>query len=302
MRPQITQTSTAMLTTIFCHIDDFCKHFEPAFEAHTLAQGRSRKRQTRLSLSEQLTIVIYFHRSGLRTFKTYYQLFVCRLLRRYFPNVLSYNRFVELMPRLILPLCAFLHRRKGRCSGIAFIDATALRVCHNRRISQHKVFEGAAARGKGSVGWFFGFKLHLIVNDRGELLAVRLTPGNVDDRAPVRDLCRDLLGKLVADKGYISGSLAAELLEDGIELITKLRKNMKAKLLPLWDRLLLRKRALIECVIDHLKNTCQVEHSRHRSGAGFMVNLLGALVAYSYLEKKPSLRRYDFAVLEPVLA
>jgi len=233
---------------------------------------------------------------------TYYPFFVCHLLRRYFPGVLSYNRFVKLMPRLILPLCAFLHRRKGRCSGIAVLDSTALHVCHNRRIQQHKVFDGAAARGKCSVGWFYGFKLHLIINDRGELLAVRLTPGNVDDRAPVRDLCRDLMGKLVADKGYISGPLAADLLDDGVELITKLKRNMKAKLMPLWDRLLLRKRALIECVIDHLKNTSQVEHSRHRSGTGFMVNLLSGLVAYSYLEKKPSLRRYDFAALEPMLA
>ncbi|GAB5518627.1 MAG: IS982 family transposase [Rhodothermales bacterium] len=288
-----------MLTAMFCHIDDFCNHFEPVFEAHLLQNGRARKRKTTLSLSEQLTIVVYFHRSNFRTFKSYYNQFVCRFLKRFFPQVVSYNRFIELMPRLILPLCVFLNTRKGRCSGIAFIDATALRVCHNRRISQHKVFDGVAARGKCSTGWFFGFKLHLVVNDRGELLAVRLTPGNVDDRVPVRDLCTDLLGKLVADKGYISAALAEDLLGGGVELITKTRKNMKAKLMRLWDRLLLRKRALIECVIDHLKNTCQVEHSRHRSGAGFMVNLLSGLVAYSYLEKKPSLRRHEFAALGP---
>ena len=178
-----------MLTRIFCDLDDFCKHFEPLLEAHALANDTQRRRKPKLSLSEMLTIVVYFHRSHFRTFKSYYTQFVCRLLRRFFPRLLSYNRFIELMPRLILPLCAYLNQRKGRCTGIAFIDATALAVCHNRRINQHKVFDGVAARGKCSVGWFYGFKLHLVVNDCGELLAMRLTPGNVDDRVPVRDLC-----------------------------------------------------------------------------------------------------------------
>lgn len=214
----------------------------------------------------------------------------------------SYHRFVELMPRLIVPLCAYLSQRKGSCTGIAFIDATPLRVCHNRRISPHKVFNRVAQHGKYSIGYFFGFKLHLVINDQGELLGVRLTPGNVDDRVPVRELCKDLFGKLIGDKGYISAALAADLLVGDVELVTKAKKNMKPRLLKLWDRLLLRKHALIECMNDHLKNVCQIGHSRHRSGTGFMVNLLGALVAYSFSPQKPSLKRDEFRVFQAALA
>ena len=146
-----------------------------------------------------------------------------------------------------------------------------------------------AARGKTSMGWFYGFKLHLIVNDRGELLAVRLTPGNTDDRVPVPDLTAGLWGMLYGDKGYISQALHDDLFERGVELVTKLKKNMKQRLIRLWDKLMLRKRALIESVIDQLKNISQVEHSRHRSVAGFMVNVVAGLVAYTHQEKKPSL-------------
>lgn len=278
----------SQLTHIFCDIDDFCKRFEPVLNAHLLEQGR-RTRQPRLSLSEIMTIIVQFHRSGYRTFKTYYTEHVRKHLRGHFPKLVSYNRFVELMPRALLPLCCFLKQRTGTCTGLAFMDSCALAVCHNRRIHSHKVFDGWAARGKTSVGWFFGFKLHLLVNDRGELLGFHLTPGNTDDRAPVQAMVKELFGKLYGDKGYISQRLFEQLLEQGLELITRLKKNMKNRLLPLWDKVMLRKRALIETIIDQLKNISQIEHSRHRSRAGFMVNLLAGLVAYSYQVKKPSL-------------
>jgi hypothetical protein len=276
------------LTRIFCDIDDFCKRFEPLLETHLLGMSR-RTRQPRLSLSEIMTIIVHFHRSRYRTFKDYYTQHVCQYLRGHFPGLVSYNRFVELMPRALLPLCCFLKRRTGRCTGLAFIDSCALAVCHNRRIHSHRVFDGWAARGKTSVGWFFGFKLHLVINDRGDLLGFHLTPGNTDDRGPVRCLVKDLFGKLYGDKGYISQRLFEELLDEGLELITKLKKNMKNRLMVLFDQVMLRKRALIESVIDQLKNISQIEHSRHRSRAGFMVNLLGGLIAYSYQAKKPSL-------------
>jgi hypothetical protein len=116
-----------------------------------------------------------------------------------------------------------------------------------RGIPQHRVFAGLARRGKTSVGWFFGFKLHLVFNDRGELLNMQLTPGNIDDREPVPDLVQELFGKLFADKGYISQALGQRLRETcGLQLITQLKKNMKNRLLPLADKLLLRKRAIVE--------------------------------------------------------
>ena len=187
-------------------------------------------------------------------------------------------------------MCAYLRSCFGTCSGISFMDSTSLKVCHNRRIRQHKVFEDLAARGKTSVDWFFGFKLHLVVNDRGELLNILLTPGNTDDRTPVPKLLQQLFGKVFADKGYVSQKFAKQLLQTaGIQLITKLKRNMKQRLMPLNDRLSLRKRSIIETIIDQLKNISQIEHSRHRSPVNCFVNILGGLIAYCHQPKKPSI-------------
>jgi hypothetical protein len=278
------------LIAIFCDIDDFCKAFEPIYAQRLLHTGhRHRPRQTTLALSEILTLLVYFHWSHYRTFKHYYTEYVLAHLHPYFPQLVGYPRFVELMPRALVPLCCYLSTRKGRRTGIAFIDSTCLAVCDNHRIATHKVFEGLAARGKTSMGWFYGFKLHLIVNDEGELLAFRLTPGNVDDRQPVARLAAGLRGQLFGDRGYISQALHDILLHQGLELLTKIRRNMKNRVMRLWDKLLLRKRALIETVHDQLKNISQIEHTRHRSVTGFMVNVVAGLVAYSFRPKKPSL-------------
>jgi Transposase DDE domain len=206
-----------------------------------------------------------------------------------FPKLVSYNRFVKLMQGALVPLCGYLQARKGDCSGISFIDSTSLKVCHNRRIHSHKVFAGCARRGKTSVDWFFGFKLHLVTNDCGELLSIRFTPGNVDDRRPVPEMVTDLFGKLFGDKGYISQPLFEALYDEGVQLVTKLRAKMKNRLILMFDKIMLRKRAIIESINDQLKNISQIEHTRHRSVANFFVNLLAGLVAYTHREKKPSL-------------
>jgi hypothetical protein len=276
------------ILTLFCDIDDFCLLFEPLWRKRLL-ETRQRNRPSSLCLSEVMTIITLFHASSYRHFKAYY---TERVLKQYpwaFPRLVSYQRFVELMPSALVPLCGYLQSRKGRCSGVSFVDSTALKVCHNRRIHWHKVFEGCARRGKTSVDWFFGFKLHLVVNDRGELLSLRLTPGNTDDRRPVPELVRGLFGKLFGDKGYISQPLFEALYDDGVQLVTKLKRGMKNRLMPLFDKIMLRKRAIIESVMDQLKNISQIEHSRHRSVANCFVNLLAGLVAYTWREKKPSL-------------
>jgi hypothetical protein len=236
-----------------------------------------------------MTIIVWFQQSGYRTFKDFYCKEVCQHLRDEFPNLVSYNRFVELMPSALIRLCFYLHTGKGQSVGIAFIDSLPLAVCHNRRIPSHKVFAHVAERGKSSVDWFYGFKLHLIVNDQGELLAFHLTPGNVDDRKPVAKMAKGLFGKLFGDRGYISQALQEVLSEQNLQLITKIKKNMKNRLLGVWDQLLLRKRALIETINDQLQNICQIEHTRHRSTANFLVNVIAALIAYTYKEKLPSL-------------
>src|SRR3954451_2545875 len=278
------------IVTIFCDIDAFCQSLlarePPQLPAHS---GSKKRRASSLSLSEVMTILLWVHSSHYRTFKHYYLDSVLSAKRAEFPGLPSYTRFVELIPLTLLPLCAYLQTRKGQPTGIQFIDSLPIRVCHNRRIPSHKVFAGLAQRGKGSMGWFYGFKLHLIINERGEVLGLTLTPGNTDDRRPVVKLVRQLWGKLFGDRGYIGQELFEQLWTGGLQLITKLKRNMKNKLMPVLDKLLLRKRALIECVNDQLKNISQIEHTRHRSAANGIINMLAAVAAYTFQPKKPAL-------------
>jgi DDE family transposase len=277
---------------LFCAVDDFCQTFEPIWHQHCIASGtKQRHRARQLTTSEIMTILILFHQSHYRTFKAFYTEHVAIELRADFPGLVSYTRFVEFFPCVVVPLCAYLHSCFGACTGVSFIDSTPLAVCHNRRIRQHRVFRGLAARGKNSVGWFYGFKLHLLFNDCGELLNLTLTPGNVDDRKPVPLLIQRLFGKLFGDKGYLSQPLFEQLLSSlGVQLITPRRSNMKPKLLRWDDKLRLRKRAIVETIIDQLKNISQIEHTRHRSPLNFFVNVLCGLIAYCHQPKKPSLQ------------
>ncbi|MDD4963427.1 MAG: IS982 family transposase [Gallionella sp.] len=200
-----------------------------------------------------------------------------------------YNRFVELMSEILEPLAAFMQSRCGQSRGIAFVDSTPLRVCENIRIPRHKTFKEQAGRAKSSTGWFYGFKLHFMINDCGEILSFCLTRGNVDDRTPVPNLVKRLIGKLFGDRGYVSKKLTELLADQNVELITTLKKNMKPKVIAAFDKLILRKRSIIETINDQLKNTFNLEHSRHRSLRNFVVNAIACLVAYSYQKKKPSL-------------
>jgi len=282
------------VTEIFCSIDDFCLEFIPTFNNHLLSNTKNRNKPSKLSLSEVMTIQVLFHISGFRNFKTFYKGYVCAHLNTWFPDLVSYNRMVELCSESLVPLAIYLKSRAtGKCTGISFIDSTPLRVCHNRRIHSHKVFNGLAQRGQCSIGWFYGFKLHLVTNDMGHVVDFMLTPGNVDDRKPLKieRFIRRLWGKLFGDKGYIGKDLFKNLFFNGIHLVTKLKRNMKSSsITPVMDAILLRKRAISETIIDQLKNIFQVEHSRHRSPKNFLTNLFSALIAYNFSDKKPSLK------------
>lgn len=294
-----------LIISVFYDVDNFCKELNSYFQHHFLTYDNknvSLEVPSSLSLSEIMTICIAFHLSGFRTFKAYYTTFIAKYYTGYFPKLVSYNRFVELMRYAALPMALFAKysTSKNPCTGISFVDSTTLDVCDSHRIQQHKVFRKTAKRGKSSTGWFYGFKLHLVINDRGEILHFRLTPGNVDDRNEevMETLSKNLFGKLVGDKGYISQKLFKTLWEKGIELITKQKKNTKKpKIMQYSDKLLLRKRAVIESVNDFLKNICQIEHSRHRSSCNFVVNLMSGLCAYSFLPKKPSLHLENVALV-----
>jgi Transposase DDE domain len=278
------------LVALFCDLDDFYQRFVSAWQRRLWpAPGRHCRRACRLSPSEVMTLVVFFQTSHYRTFKPFYLDQVCRHWRTDFPALVSYPRLVECLPSVLVPLAAYLQTRWGVTHGIAFLDSLPLPVCHNRRIHSPRVFAGAAQRAHSSLDWFYGLKLHFVINERGELLAFRFTPGNVDDRTPVPDLAAPLWGKLFGDRGYISRALLERLQQTGVQLITKLKRNMKNKLMPLLDKLLLRKRALIESVGEQLKHVCQIAHTRHRSVHNASLHRLAALVAYTWHEHKPSL-------------
>lgn len=282
------------ITQIFCSVDDFCNDFIPNWEKHHLSINKKRIRKSNLTLSEIITIQVLFHVSGYRNFKTFYLDYVCKHLTSEFPNLVSYNRMVELKASSFIPMMIYL-KNKGLadCTGINFVDSTPLRVCDKRRIHQNKTFKGMAQRGQCSLGWFYGFKLHIITNDCGGIIDFMITPANVHDTTPLKmkGFINKLYGKLFGDKGYLSKEIFNNLFENGIHLVTKLRKNMKTKLLtPIQDAFHLRKRAIIETIIDQLKNIFQVEHSRNRSQINYFNNIFSALIAYNFADKKPSLK------------
>ena len=287
--------SSHKITEIFFIIDEFDKNFEKIVSDHSLVRNtdlKQRNRKSTLSDSEVMTILILFHSGHYRDLKHYYINHVKNHMKSEFPETVSYNRFVELQKKVVVKLAIFLKMFcLGKCTGISYIDSTPIRVCHIKREKQHKVFKGLAQKGQCSLGWFYGFKLHLIINDKGEILDFIITPGNIDDRKPLSDmnLHKRIFGKLFGDKGYISKDLFEKLFIDGVHLITKIKKNMKNSLMLLQDKIALRKRALIETVNDELKNICQVEHTRHRSFNNFITNLLSGLIAYSFFDKKPSI-------------
>lgn len=275
------------LIQIFCIIDDFCAEYSKSIQQHSLGQQTKRKKvpEPSLDTSEIMTIEILYHLSGHKCFKYYYQNLVLPSLISHFPNLVSYNRFVELKPRINLYLFAFINLcLLGAKTGVSYIDSTKLVVCHNLRIHSNKVFKGIAKRGKTSTGWFYGLKLHLIVNHVGEIISFWLTPGNVSDnnKDVVLKMCRGLFGKLFGDKGYISSKLFEELFGQGLQLFTTLKKNMK-------NRLFVMKRGIVESVIELLKSACDIDHSRHRSPVNAIVNIWGAIAAYCFFERKPSI-------------
>lgn len=283
--------TSSKITEIFYLIDEFCINFQASIDAKLL--GNPSKRPPKMSQSEVITIMVLFHNGSFRNMKHFYLFYVQKHMQADFPKTVSYNRFVELMQGALLPMTLLLKSGcLGECSGITYVDSTPVRVCKNKRIKRNKVFKDIATVGKSTMGYFFGFKLHLLINDKGEILNFVITQGHVDDREPLKQesFLKAIKGKLFGDKGYISSDLSQMLFVDGIHLITSIRNNMKNCLVELKDKILLRKRSVIETVNDELKNMCQIEHSRHRCFANFITNLISGLIAYSFFPKKPSIK------------
>lgn len=279
------------ITDIFYLADEFCQEFDKNISKRSI--GNPPKRKPQMSPSEVITIMVLFHLGGFKNLKNFYLYHVKLHLSGLFPHTVSYTRFTELQQATALPMAIFLKTCcLGTCTGISFVDSTSISVCKNKRIPRHKVFDGIAQRGKSTMGYFFGFKLHYVINDKGEIISFVITPGNVDDREPLKNkkFIEKIRGKLYADKGYISKELTEILFVDGLHLVTSIRNNMKNVIMEMKDKILLRKRSVIETINDELKNICSIEHSRHRSFGNFITNLLSAMIAYCFFPKKPAIK------------
>lgn len=265
------------VTEIFCLIDDFCLEINQTINQYSIEEGlnvKKRNKKCRMSQSEIITIMLLFHLKGYCCLKHFYLHHVCKHMKSDFPSTVSCNRFVELQQKAIVPMVLFLQMRcLGKCSGISFMDSTLIKVCHPKREHQNKVFKNIVEKGKGSMGWFFGFKLHIIINERREIIDFLITKGNVDDRQPLKDKTfhDKVFGKIFADRGYLGQDLFEQLFVDGIHLVTKIKKNMKNALMNIYDKILLRKRVDVESVNN------------------FIINLISGLIAYSFYPTKPNI-------------
>lgn len=284
------------ITDLFVFIDDFCKAADLYINTRTITTNQRLAKPTRIpqmTTGEILTITLLYQKSPCKNFKYFYKSYL-QLYKIDFPNLVSYERFVSLKPRILLHLDMLLQWliSFSKQTGISFIDSSSINVCHNKRISRNKVFKGFAAIGKSTKGWFYGFKLHLVINQNGEIHGAKLTKGNIDDRAPVPRLVKHLSGLLFGDKGYIKSELFKDLYSKGLKLVTSIKKKMQNLPMILFEKQMLKKRSIIETVFDYLKNKFEIEHSRHRSVSNFMVHMLATLVAYSMKTTKPTIR-YD---------
>ena len=284
-----------MLVEIYVEIDDFCKANQEIIREWLQESGLVKKAHpSKLTLSEVMTILVHYHQSYYKNFKQYYLNYVQQDLRNDFPDLVSYNRFVELIPRALMPMCLFLNYRcsLSKRTGIYYIDSTRWEVCHPKRAHQHKVMLGFAQWGKTSMGWFYGLKYHLIINELGELINFYVSSGaKADNHAKTLFvLTQNLFGWLFGDKGYLLNKAKRAFLErDGdLKIFSKCRKNMAKQSMPLQASLWIKKRGLIETTIDLTKNDCEAVHTRHRSPINAFVNLFAALCAYSFRQRKPS--------------
>jgi hypothetical protein len=282
-----------LLYQIFFEVDNFVKEYD------TYEQGKNTGTPQRrlpgpipsLSMSEKMTILIFYHQSGYRCFQYYYEQLVLVQLRSFFPKIVSYQRFVSMIGQCSQLLFLYAHYKcsLSRQTGIYFADSKKLPVCDNIRIPSNKVFLGVAGRGKSSTGWFYGLKLHLIINNLGEINNFVITSANFadNDKKVLDVLLKGAKGKCFADKGYLT-KFFEHFYDQGIQLIAKIRKNMKNAIMKFTDKCWSRKRAVIESVNDLLMSVFDIDHTRHRNPWNAVTHVIAGVAAYSFYPEKPS--------------
>jgi hypothetical protein len=269
------------ITFLYYFVDNFCKCYNAWVRRKLIPGLRQRCRDSEMSLSELLTVVLSFYLSPCKDFKNYYLYYLSSKHKGCFSKLLSYSRIVQLLPRLMLPLTVMLHCLRGEETGVYYVDSTKIQICHNKRTSSNRVFKGICAVGKSSYGWFMGYKLHIIINNKGEIMGIKITKGNKSDISVLSALAQGLKGKIYGDKGYISKEVWNELFTKGLQLFTSLKRTMKNYLMNMGDKINLRKRSLIESVFNVLKNRMNLEHTRHRSPTNFLVHIISCIISYT---------------------
>lgn len=230
----------------------------PALEELVRELLGSRGPSPKMTIAELMAILVYYKQCNkYKNFKQYFY-DLQRTRKNMFPNLLSYGRFINWLPRLKNIFRALAKLTCGAPTGVSFIDSTTLAVCKNSRIKRNKVFKNEAKLGWTWQGPFFGFKIHIVVNEHGEMLNFKETTGNTDDRKPVIELCENIKGNLYADRGYICKNLAADLSENGTFIWTKPKKNMKGKHIPAIHQEMLNKRR-------HIESGLSKTNARHQS-------------------------------------
>ena len=283
------------LTTIFYHVDNFCKEYAKQMDARKLPlSDQKRNNQYCMSLSEIVSVFVYHAACSheFKTFKAFYK-HANSELKSGFPMLVSYGRMTELKEQAQLPLTMFLLCIFGECTGISYVDSTKIEACNIKREYSHKTLKAIAAKGKTGAGWFYGLKLHLVVNHKGEIINLLLTPGNFADNnhGVIDALTNGIWGKMFGDKGYIlNPHFWEELYKRGMQIIHGLRSNMKQKIMPFFDKILLRKRASVsEGVFSILKDRMSLQYTKHRSIYGFFCHILSMLIAYQLRPVKPGI-------------
>lgn len=281
------QFTEKKLIEVFCEIDDLLNDYKIYREE----QGTPIKElQTHLSCSEILTILVMYHLSGYKNFEYYYKNQILGRNKKDFPKAVKYQTFLGYIPKCEQAILLWLVYMcsKSKRTNMYIVDSKKLEVCHIKREKQNKVFHGVARKGKGSMGWFYGLKIHLVINNLGEIVSFALTSGNVADNNQdlLKYLFQKLEGIVIGDKGYKT-ALFQWFYENKLHVLTKPKKKMKK--LPVENKynLLLNKRAVIESVFDILSSICDIDHSRHRSPSNAFVSIYASLIAYQYMDKKP---------------
>lgn len=289
------------LTTIFCQVDDFCKEYVKQAQEVLLPCADWKPSRRSMSLSEILTVLIYYGACSedFKTFKSFYKYNKVEL-KSAFPGLLSYGRITELKEEVQHPMIMFLLSQLAPCDGKNWADSTRLEACHIKRENSHKVLQGIAAKGKTGYGWFYGTKLHLILNEYSEIVTLRLTKGNVADNNNelIRGFAKHVWGILFGDKGYIiNPKLWEELYSAGLKVVHNIRANMKGKLMPEQEKILLGKRANIcEGTYSKLKDRSSLQYTRNRSIYGFLSNVMIMLIAYQLWARERATRLKQVAL------